>query len=415
MPRGRPMVDGYLFRLAVRNALRNRRRSLFTLTSILLGVSLFIVSRSFVDGIDATLIAIEVDNESAHVRVVPRDYLAEEDYQPLDKPFPDTSALAATLSAVAPGTRVVDRVSFAAEVGDGRRILRCRGLVVDRDAYRAVFPVGEMPVPPGEEPYLWAGAGIAETFRWKPGDRIFLKAKTRRGTLNALDAVRFAGAIATGHPLVDNYTIVLPRSIGAPFLDLPDGFATEVLARFPDPMLAQAAEARLETPDGPVVVETWEERTRDFREVNQIRRAAFNIVVGLILLMAAAGVANTGLMSAIERTREIGTLMAIGLTPARVRRLMTIESLVIALVGALLGAVVGSVVAHHFAVNGLHFPELQQAESVALVPPVLYFDLRLATILQGAAFGLGTALVAALWPAFRAARLSPIEALREDD
>jgi ABC-type lipoprotein release transport system permease subunit len=113
------MVDAYLVRLAARNALRNRRRSLFTLTSILLGVSLFIVSRSFVDGIDATLIAIEVDNESAHVRVVPRDYLAEEDYQPLDKPFPDAPALAATLAGLAPGTRVVDRVSFAAEVGDG--------------------------------------------------------------------------------------------------------------------------------------------------------------------------------------------------------------------------------------------------------------------------------------------------------
>jgi ABC-type lipoprotein release transport system permease subunit len=278
-----------------------------------------------------------------------------------------------------------------------------------------VFPVGELPVPPGDEPYLWAGAGIAETFRWKPGDRIFLKAKTRRGTLNALDAVRFAGPIATGHPLVDNYTVVVPRSIGAPFLDLPEGFATEVLARFPDPADALRAEAALETPEGPVVVETWEERTRDFREVNQIRRAAFHIVVGLILLMAAAGVANTGLMSAIERTREIGTLMAIGLTPARVRRLMTIESLVIAVVGAAVGALLGGLVAHHFAVHGLHFPELEQAESVSLVPPVLYFDLTLVTILKGAAFGVGTALVASLWPAFRAAQLSPIEALREDD
>jgi putative ABC transport system permease protein len=409
------MADAYLWRLAARNALRNRRRSFFTLTSILLGVSLFIVSRSFVDGIDATLIAIEVDNESAHVRVVPTDYLKEEDYQPLDLPFPDVPGLSKQLMDLAPGTRVVDRVSFAAEVGDGRRTLRCRGLVVDRDAYKAVFPVGELPVPPGDEPYLWAGSGIADTFGWKPGDRIFLKAKTRRGTLNALDAVRFAGAISTGHPFVDNYTVVLPRHLGAEFLDLPADFATEVLARFPEPALALAAERLVEAPGSVLTAETWEERTADFRAVNQIRRAAFNIVVALILMMGAAGVANTGLMSAIERTREIGTLMAIGLAPARVRKLMTIEAVLIAVVGAVLGVLLGSLVAHHFAVHGLHFPELQQAENVSLVPPVLFFDLSARTVGMAAAFGIGTALIAAIWPAVRASRLSPIEALREDD
>ena len=409
------MADAYLWRLAGRNALRNRRRSFFTLTSILLGVSLFIVTRSFVDGIDATLIAIEVDNESAHVRVVPTDYLKEEDYQPLDLPFPDAPDLARRLEALAPGTRVVDRVSFAAEVGDGRRTLRCRGLVVDRDAYKAVFPVGELPVPPGDEPYLWAGSGIADTFGWKPGDRIFLKAKTRRGTLNALDAVRFAGAVSTGHPFIDNYTVILPRHLGAEFLDLPAGFATEVLARFPDPALAATAERLVEAPGSVLTAETWEERTADFRAVNQIRRAAFNIVVALILMMGAAGVANTGLMSAIERTREIGTLMAIGLAPARVRKLMTIEAVLIALVGAVLGVALGSLVAHHFAVHGLHFPELEQAENVSLVPPVLYFDLRPATLLIALGLGIGAAILASMYPAFRASRLSPVEALREDD
>lgn len=411
-------ADRFLWRLAARNALRNRRRSFFTLTSILLGVALFIISRSFVDGIDATLIAIEVDNESAHVRVVPAAYLKEEDYQPLDMPFPDVAGVSARLAATAPGTRVVDRVSFAAEVGDGRRTLRCRGLVVDREAYRAVFPVGELPVPPGDEPYLWAGTGIAETFGWKPGDRIFLKAKTQRGTLNALDAVRFAGPIVTGHPLLDNYTIILPKALGTSFLDLPEGFATEVLARFPDPALAPDAERAIEGGGGgagALVAETWIERTADFREVNAIRRAAFNIVVGLILLMGAAGVANTGLMSALERTREIGTLMAIGLSPGRVRRLMTIEAALIALMGALVGVFVGSLVAHHFAVNGLHFPELEQAENVSLVPPVLYFALTPRTVATAAAFGIGTALVASIWPAVRASRLSPIEALREED
>ena len=175
------------------------------------------------------------------------------------------------------------------------------------------------------------------------------------------------------------------------------------------------AEALVETRGSGLTAETWEERTADFREVNEIRRVAFNIVVGLILLMGAAGVANTGLMSAFERTREIGTLLAIGLAPARVRRLMTIEAVLIALTGTLIGVFAGCVFSQYFAVNGLHFPELEQAQNVALVPPVLFFELTVPTVAKAAAFGLGIALAAALWPAVRASRMSPIEALREED
>ncbi len=409
------MRDLALFRLAARNALRNRRRSLFTLAAILMGVTLFIVTRGFVDGIDATLISIEVNNESAHIRVVPKDYLKDEDYQPLDLPFDDVDAVRARLQGVAPGTLTVDRVSFAAEVGDGRRTLRCRGLVVDRDAYLKVFPIGDLPVPPGTEPYLWAGTGIADTFGWKPGDRIFLKAKTRKGMLNALDGVRFAGPIATGHPLLDNMTIMLPQALGRDFLDLPAGFTTELLARFPDADLAPQAEADIEGTYPKLTAETWIERTADFREVNKIRRQAFNIVVGLILVMAAFGVANTALMSALERTREIGTLLALGMSPPKVRRLMGLESALIAVAGSALGVAVGSLVAHHFAVHGLHFPELEQAENISLVPPVLYFDLKWQTLVFAFCVGVGAALVAAYYPALRASRMSPIEALREDD
>ena len=404
----------YLLRLAGRNALRNRRRSIFTLSSIGLGVAWFIVSRSFVDGIDTTLIDIEVKNESGHIRVVPEAYLAEEDYNPLDLPFPEPEEVALALVAQQAGTEVVSRVSFAAEVGDGRRTLRCRGVVIDREAYLRVFDLGALPVPPGDEPYLWAGIGIASTFGWKPGDRIFLKAKTRRGTLNALDAVRFAGSIASGHPLVDNFSVFLPRDFGAEFLDLPPGFATEVLARFPTPSYAEAAEVHIENRfAGQLTTETWLERTQDFRDVNALRRSAFNIIVALIMLIGAAGAANTAMMSAFERTGEIGTLLAVGLSPSRVRLLLAAESVFIAAVGAVLGALVGLLISLHFARVGIHFEALQGAEQVTLVPPILYFDVRAQTVQFGVALGLLVAFLAALWPAVRASRLSPIDALRE--
>ena len=80
-----------------------------------------------------------------------------------------------------------------------------------------------------------------------------------------------------------------------------------------------------------------------------------------------------------------------------------------------MGVALGCLVAHHYAVHGLHFPELEKAENVSLVPPVLFFQLTARTVGLAAAFGVGIALVASMWPAVRASRLSPVEALREDD
>jgi ABC-type antimicrobial peptide transport system permease subunit len=130
--------------------------------------------------------------------------------------------------------------------------------------------------------------------------------------------------------------------------------------------------------------------------------------------MAAAGVANTALMSAFERTREIGTLLSLGMPAKRVRRLLILESGLIGGVGTVLGLVVGTVIATHFARHGLRFEVLQQAESVTLMPPILYFELRTSTLLIGATLGLSVAVLAAAWPASRASKLSPIDALREN-
>jgi len=406
----------WLARLALRNALRSPRRTFFTLFSIFLGVGLLVVSQSFVDGIEATLVGIEVRNESAHLRVAPADWFAQEEYQPLDVPFEARDAVRAQLRARFPTATVTGRTSFPAEVGDGRRNLRLRGLAVDPVAYADLLPGVALAAVegPADQPVVWLGADVASAFGWKVGDTLFLKAKSLRGTLNALDQVRIIGLVASGHPTVDNYTVFLPEGFARGFLDLPEGFATELMARFDDPESADAAAAEVESGAPGLTAETWRERTRDFVEVNQIRRAALNLVVGLILLMAAAGVANTALMSAFERTREIGTLLSLGMPAKRVRRLLILESGLIGGVGTVLGLVVGTVIATHFARHGLRFEVLQQAESVTLMPPILYFELRTSTLLIGATLGLSVAVLAAAWPASRASKLSPIDALREN-
>lgn len=405
---------GYLLRLAWRNALRNRRRTMFTIVSLVLGIGLYVLGQSFVDGIERTLVSTEIDKESAHLRVMTKAWFEDEDFHPLDKPFPEAAAVATLLRETYPGATVLLRTTFAARIGDHARALPCRGMVVDPAEYKKMFQVGDFAEPEaGPTPYVWVGADLAKAFGFKPGDELVLDAKTRRGSRNAEDPVRIAGIVSSGHPIVDNFTVILPASFGERFIDIDSSFATEVMARFPDPDTADQADALVTERFPTLTAETWREKTQYLIDLNDIRRKNFNMVVFIILLIGASSVANTCLMSGFERTTEVGTLLALGYPRRSVRLLFIAESVLIGFAGAVAGTLVGGAISAWFTSHGLAFPEVQAQEGAMPMPPVLYFDLTAHVLVQGVLIGLFVAVIASLYPAFRASKLDPIVALRE--
>lgn len=407
---------GYMLRMAARNALRNRRRSIFTMVALVLGVGIFILARGLVGGIEATMVGLEVDAEHAHLRVVVPAWYEDQDYAPLDIAFDEAADVATALREGfldAPG--VLLRTTFAAEVGDGVRNTPARGVVFDPAIAREVFRLGPLPVPAdiGDRPLVWLGASLAAVFDVGVGGEIFLQAKTRHGTRNALDGVVVAGLIDTGHPLVDNFTVFMPRSVARGFLDIDDRFATEVVARFADRDEAEAAEALVAERWPRLMAETWREKTTYIIDLNRIRERVFNVLIGIILLIGASGVANTCLMSGFERTTEIGTMLALGLPRSRVLALFVAESVMIASVGASLGAAVAGSVCEWLSRSGIEFPEISAEAGSVPIPARLFFASDWETLAAGVTLGLLIALVASLYPAWRASHLDPIEALRE--
>ena len=120
-----------------------------------------------------------------------------------------------------------------------------------------------------------------------------------------------------------------------------------------------------------------------------------------------AGIINTMLMSVFERVREIGTLLAVGVRRAQVMQMFLIEAAVIGAVGGLLGAVLGRLVVFGFAVKGIAF-QLSGVSGSNVLRPFVTAGFTLGAV----AVALLGAVGAALWPAFRASRLNPVEALR---
>ena len=142
-------------------------------------------------------------------------------------------------------------------------------------------------------------------------------------------------------------------------------------------------------------------------------------ILVLVFVAAAAGVANTALMSTFERTHEFGMLLALGTSPSRVLAMVVLESLALGAAGALLGTAVGSGLVAWAFHTGVDFAKLTGGGPTNLAAFGMTFNLviypRLAAIdiVRVVAAVLVTALAASVWPAARVARLQPARALRE--
>jgi ABC-type antimicrobial peptide transport system permease subunit len=144
------------------------------------------------------------------------------------------------------------------------------------------------------------------------------------------------------------------------------------------------------------------------------RRVTF-ILFLIFFLLAVMGIVNTMLMAIVSRTRELGMLLAVGMRPVQLVGLIVAEAAILAGGSLVLGGAVGSPVLWYLQVHGLYLGGSRGAISLGgvVVGPLWYGRQDFAAYTQ-AALGLAiTAVVSALYPAFRAARFRPAEALRK--
>jgi ABC-type lipoprotein release transport system permease subunit len=133
---------------------------------------------------------------------------------------------------------------------------------------------------------------------------------------------------------------------------------------------------------------------------------------GVLIVLVAFSVMNTQLMSVLERTHEFGVIMALGLTPGRLGRLVMLETSLMGLAGLLLGAAAGALVTLWFTYNGFSYPGMDEMAATFNLPSRFYPRVTPLTMFLGPAVVYLGSLVAALYPGLRLLWLQPVEAMR---
>jgi putative ABC transport system permease protein len=155
---------------------------------------------------------------------------------------------------------------------------------------------------------------------------------------------------------------------------------------------------------------TWEEMGGPFLGGLIVNRVVGGIMHVVLLIIAAAGVLNTALMSVFERTREIGTMRAVGSRRSRVVALFLLEGLFLGVVGAVGGSLLGAALVRYFSVRGI--PAFSEAQRYHYGGDRLYTALDWGDLVSVPALMIAVSVLATLGPALMAARLRPADALR---
>jgi putative ABC transport system permease protein len=162
------------------------------------------------------------------------------------------------------------------------------------------------------------------------------------------------------------------------------------------------------------IVSTWKELAPDAAMMNDFMIMYYLIFIGIVMLALAFGIINTMMMTILERTKELGMLMAIGMNRIRIFIMIMFETIFLTLVGAVAGMVSGWGLVKVLGNSGIHFSSWGEGfEAIgfaAIVYPVVTPDFFIIITVMV----ILTAIISSIWPARKALKLNPIEALRTE-
>ena len=405
--------------LAWRNIWRRKRRTLITAFSIGFGVMLSVTFTGSGDYTYTNMIDMGASMGMGHVTVEPVGYHLK---PTLDKRLTDTEKLHKQIIALPGVSAATVRITGQAMFASARKSIGGAFIAVD-----PAFETQEnnLLLRSIVEGLLFSdrsgrgiviGSRLAKKLHVRIGKKIVYTTTDADGEIVS-DIARITGIFTTGIDMVDGTMALLPIGSVQKTLSYAPDEATVIAVVIKDQRHAEMMRDRVaalpEAKD--VAVLTWKKAQPDLAGVIAFDKAGNYISQFLVGLLIAVGILNTMLMSVLERTREFGVMMAVGMSPKVLFRLVMVESFWLAIVGLILGIIITApwyYFLYHFGIDFSGSFGNDFSYGGVLVDPVFKARLFKESIMAilGSLFIL--ALLAGLYPAWRAGRVPPVESLK---
>ena len=426
-----------LFLVAAKNIGRNRRRSILNIAALAIGLAIMVIALGWINGYDIYIYHALQEFETGHAQIVSERYLEEARRLPVDLNVPRHAETREYIEARPGVSAAAGRINFSATLSHGGSSTRLLGRGIDAEAEAEVTIIEESIVSGSylgaAKPGLLISSALAEKFEVGVGDTMFVTAMDKYGVENLIDAA-VVGVYSYGYPAIDNNVVFFDLATASQLLSMDDE-VSKVVVRFEEGANIDAATEALrgelsslpaqgvevaEDPGGEnpgvrrvsLEIKSW----RRFAQVavSAVRQdvGSFQILMAIIIFLIVIGILNSMSMSVHERTREIGTLRAIGMKRRQIILLISMESLALGMIAFVTAAIISAPAAVFLQQVGLDIGRYMPEEIPVPFGELFFAEFTLSHYFWTLVTGLATTLVGAFLPARRAANLEIADAMR---
>lgn len=407
---------------AWRNVRRNRRRSALAASSVFLAIFMVIVLKGVSDGFIDSLVRNYTKSETGHVNVTTAGYRERSAFMPVDEYIENSDELArriqTAVSELDPTAVVTQRVRFgvilASESGNKQAFAIAGDPEVERKLLMLdtrILPGGSYSDSPGT---AIIGAGLASDLSLAAGDELKIVTQKADGGLG-YKKLRITGIFKTGVNSMDGSLFQMGLEDARELLGL-EGSAQQISI-----LLRRADDTKKALAIVDMIVAAWENpgslSVLPWTSIGEYPRLVAMItpvyawMFGVVALLGAFIIANVMTMVVLERKREIGILMSMGMPGKRLLSLFLIEGTLLGGMGAVAGSLAGLGLNAFLSGKGMDMTVAMAGFSWPL-DNIVYPSVSIPTFFFGIALGTAVSALVAYFPARKASMLPPVEAIR---
>lgn len=399
--------------LAWRNIWRNKRRTLVILAAIVTGVWCMVFLGALMRGMMVEMVNNGISTLTGHIQIHHKGYHSD---PVIENSMTDPGRVLDVLhKSLPPGSLWSSRVRVNAVANNARHNAGVTLVGMDPQAEAKVSFIGKAVtqgeyLKPGDDYGILMGHALLEKFETRLGHKLILMSQDTTKQI-ASRAFRIKGVFRAEQRATEKQFVFVTKKAAQDMLKMGDGIS-EIAVLLPDDSLTKkmAALLRAQLPDTYEVL-TWRQLLPIINGYLDMMDS-FVLIWNVVVFVAMAfGIVNTTLMAVFERIREFGLLKSLGLKPWNIIKGVIIESFFLLLIGAVIGNALGLLSVWALSFHGIDLSALSQGTEFfgmgrVLIPELHIRDLIIANLVV---FVLG--LLVCLYPAIKAARFTPVEAL----
>ncbi|MFW5976357.1 MAG: ABC transporter permease [Bacillota bacterium] len=410
----------FLIRLALKNLTRHKKRTIITAGVIAIAIFFYIFLDSLMLGMTNESFNSIINFESGHIQIADSRYWDKKDDLPLDNLIKDNESLAEDLKSEEKVKAVSPQLQFGGNLNNGTDELPVTIRGVKPDNIREVFAFQDQFVEGSwfqEDEYgVVMGKELADLMELERGDYVTLLVRTKEDSFNTIEG-EISGLVHTANPEVNSSVVYVPLNLAQNTLNT-ENEVSQLILRLNNQnsadMVAGEINEKFNNEKSSLSAYTWEDSAQFVVNMGKAQEAENQIILGIILLIAAVGIVNTVILSALERMNEIGMMKALGLKVREIVLVFSIEATGIGIIGGIVGCILGAISVELFSIYGIDFMNMVGEEMSSFGIPVIgriYGEWNPDAFIFVFSFSIIVSMIVSIFPSWWAARKDPVDAL----